>query len=129
MTRAVGFNSFSSEDRPVQPSARRSESLASRLQRFLPLLAYGRPPLIGMLRKHSPDATASSRLIVTNVYDTGGQSGLMCKIDLASATPTSSSVLVVPITLLAFDRRHPISREVAEYRRSRAEILGMAGAR
>jgi hypothetical protein len=81
-----------------------------------------------MLRKHSPNTTASSRLIVTNVYDAGGKAGLMCKIDLASGTP-SSSVLIMPITLLAFDRRHPISRDVAEYRRHRSELPGSGGAR
>lgn len=112
----------------MQPSAHHSQSLVSRLQRFLPLRAYGRPPLIGMLRKHSPDMTASSRLMVTNVYDAGDQSGLMCKIDFAPGA-ARRPILVVPITLLAFDRRHPISRDVAEYRRRRAELTETAGAR
>jgi hypothetical protein len=124
----ISFNSFSSEGRPVQSSAHYPESLANRLQRFLPLRAYGRPPLIGMLRRHSPYTTASSRLLVMNVFDAGEQSGLMCKVHLASGA-SASSVLVVPVTLLAFDRRHPISREVAEYRRRRAELTEKAGAR
>jgi len=81
-----------------------------------------------MLRKHSPDITASCRLIVTNVYDTGEQSGLMCKVDFAAGA-AHCPVLVVPIALLAFDRRHPISRDVAECRRRRAELTETAGAR
>lgn len=104
----------------MKPLVDDPETLARRLQRFLPLPAHGRPQLVGMLKKRSSKFTASARLIVTNVYYIGGKAGLMCQIDLASGEPCSS-VLVVPITVLAFDRRHPISRDVAEYRRRRTD--------
>lgn len=40
----------------------------------------------------------------------------MCQIDL-DTREAGSPILVVPIVFLAFDRRLPISRDVAEFRR------------
>ena len=122
----VQFDTFPLEDRRVRQTAHPSEALARHLRGFLPLCAHCRPPLLRMLRGHAPKITASTRLLVTGVYDMGGSVGLMCKIDLDCET-TSSSVLVAPITFLALDRRHPISRYVADYRRLRAGRLGMDG--
>jgi len=112
----------------MQRAAHPSEALARQLQGFLPLSAYCRPPLLRALRERAPNVTASSSLLVTAVFDRGESVGLMCKIDLGCET-TTSPVLIVPITLLSFDRRHPISRDVAEYRRLRAGRLGMDSSR
>ena len=100
----------------MKPLMNDPEMLARRLHRFLPMTAYGRPPLLEMLKRRALDITASSRLIVTNVYHADGR--VMCQIDL-NRPEAGSPILVIPIALLAFDRGHSISREVAEFRRQR----------
>jgi len=127
VTRAFRFNPFPLEDRRERDAAHSLEALARRLHGFLPLSARCRPPLLGMLHGHAPRVTASTRLLVTGVFVTGG-GGLMCKIDLDCET-IGSSVLVVPITHLAFDRRHPIWRDVATYRRRHATRFESNGSR
>jgi hypothetical protein len=95
-----------------------SQALVRRLQRFLPLRAHARPNLLGELKRRYSDVTSSSTFVVTNIYDAGGADGLMCKIEFRAGAPIPP-VLVVPIAHLAFDRRHPISRDVADYIRRR----------
>jgi hypothetical protein len=99
---------------PIDPSA-----LAFRLRRFLPLAGHGRPRLLGLLRRERPGINGASLLYVTNIYD-GGVAGLMCAIRLDRGAH-SAPVLVVPISLVAFDRRHPISREISSYQRGSAK--------
>ena len=36
-------------------------------------------------------------------------------------------VVVAPVTQLAFNRRHPVAREIAAYRKHRAEAAGVTG--
>jgi hypothetical protein len=55
---------------------------------------------------------------MTGVFDAGETFGLMRQVEVgAGADP---SLLVAPITELSFDGKHPIAREIADYRRRRA---------
>ena len=62
---------------------------------------------------------SDSRCKVTDVFDAGETFGLMCQVEVGESEP---SLLVTPITELSFDRRHPIARDVADYRRRRAQM-------
>ncbi|CAN2536157.1 hypothetical+protein [Methylocapsa aurea] len=110
----------------MRETAHPSEALARRLRGFLPLSAHCRSPLLKTLRGYAPNVAAPSHVLVTGVYDMGGSVGLMCRIDLGGEI-AASAVLVVPITHLAFDRRHPISRDMANYRRLHAGRLEAKG--
>jgi hypothetical protein len=55
---------------------------------------------------------------VTNVFDTGDAFGLMCQVEVGD--DDARAIFVTPIAELAFDRRHPIAREIADYRHGRA---------
>ena len=109
----------------MEPSSHLSASLVCRIQKFLPLQAHARPQLRGRLAgaaREDSGGAGSGRLFVLNVFDTKGLGGLMCRVSLAADAVTAPA-FVVPITHVAFDRRHPISQEIAHYRRQRARQL------
>jgi hypothetical protein len=54
----------------------------------------------------------------------GEENGLMCRIDL-QGTSGQPVLLVAPIAQLPFDRRHPIARDIAAYRKRRAEAAAI----
>jgi len=53
------------------------------------------------------------------VFDAGENFGLMCQIEVGDGP--DPAIFVTPIAELAFDRRHPIVREIADYRSRRAQ--------
>lgn len=98
----------------MDDQSRNLRNLICRLQRFLPLAAHPRPALAASIRKIAPRAPAAPLLSVNCIFDAGADRGLMCRIELNGAD-LHSPTFVAPITQVAFDRRHPISREVAAY--------------
>lgn len=99
---------------------RQEKKLVHRLQRALPLSAHGKPALMAFLRVRVTIERSSPRLTVTNVFDAGGDRGLMCQF-VVHCSEERSRVFVAPITQLAFDRRHLISQEVVAYSKRRTE--------
>jgi len=103
-----------------------AEQLVQKLRRALPLTAHGRPPLAAMLSRNHDCANLMPRVTVTDVFDAGEENGLMCRIDVQGGID-APVVVVAPVTQLAFNRRHPIAREIAAYRKHRAEAAGVTG--
>ena len=103
-------------DRPRAADTRR---LMEALRRCLPLMAHPRgrslTSSITASRRRGPDR----RCRVTNVFDAGDSFGLMCQIEIGDGADLA--IFVAPIAELAFDRRHPIARAIADYRRRRAQ--------
>lgn len=91
-------------------------AIMSKLHRFLPVRAHARPSLLGRLKIENPEIQITSLLYISNIYDCGS-SGLMCTIQLDSGI-TSSPMLVAPIDQISLCRRHPIARELKQYRRA-----------
>ena len=67
------------------------------------------------LRRTTPPLT------VTNVFYAGGDRGFMCHFVVDGASGASRA-FVAPIGQLALDRRHPIIREIAVYRKRKASL-------
>jgi len=88
--------------------------LVQRLRRALPLPAYPRPALLAFLRTHRAIGGCAPRLILTDVFDAGGAGGIMCRFAIADV---DASRFVAPLDQLALDRRRPVAREAAAYRR------------
>jgi hypothetical protein len=97
----------------------RAEQLVQKLRRALPLVAHGRPSLTAVLAR-SLSSNLMPRLTVTDVFYAGEKNGLMCRIDLGAAID-EPIVVVAPISQLAFNRRHPIARDIAAYRKRLTE--------
>ncbi len=100
---------------------RQEQLIAHRLRLALPLAAYGKPALVRFLRNCLSIERTSPRLTVTNVFYAGDDRGFMCHFVVDGATD-ASRVFVAPIGQLAFDRRHPIIREIVVYRRRNASL-------
>ena len=67
-----------------------------------------------------------SRLMVTDVFYAGEANGLMCRVDVQGAIDMPV-VVVSPVTQLAFNRREiPIARDIAAYRKHRAETAAVS---
>jgi hypothetical protein len=50
----------------------------------------------------------------------------MCRVDVQGFAD-EPVVVVAPVTQLAFNRRHPIARDIATYRKHRAEAAPVTG--
>ncbi len=97
-----------------------TEQLVQKLRRALPLTAHGRPPLTEALRRSLACANLMPRVTVTDVFYAGEENGLMCRIDVQGLAD-EPMVVVAPVTQLAFNRRHPIARDIDAYRKHCAE--------
>jgi hypothetical protein len=101
----------------------RAEHLVQKLRRALPLTAHGRPSLTAVLGR-SLSSNLMPRVTVTDVFYAGEESGLMCRVDVHGVID-QPVVVVAPVTQLAFNRRHPIARDIAAYRKRRAEAAAV----
>jgi hypothetical protein len=106
-------------DRTRTARAADARRLMDALRRFLPLMAHpcgrSRTASIAATRRRN----SGRRCTVTNVFDAGDAFGLMCQIEVGDGA--DPAIFVAPIAELAFDRRQPITREIADYRRRRAQ--------
>jgi hypothetical protein len=98
----------------------RAEHLVQKLRRALPLTAHGRPPLTTALRRLLSCQDVIPCVTVTDIFYAGEENGLMCRIDVHGLID-EPVVVVAPVGQLAFNRRHPVARDIAAYRKLRAE--------
>ncbi len=103
-----------------------AEQLVQKLRRALPLTAHGRPSLTATLSRNLYCANLMPRVTVTDVFYAGEKSGLMCRVDVHGLAG-EPVVVVAPVTQLAFNRRHPVARDIAAYRKRRAEAATVTG--
>ncbi|MGD9656429.1 MAG: hypothetical protein AB7U61_02140 [Methylocystis sp.] len=92
-----------------------------RLQRALPLRAYGRPTLLAFLRSRRLIGPASPRLKVIGISTTGAANGFMCRFRIEGRA--YEETFFAPLAHIALDRRHPITREIDSYFKSRVELI------
>jgi len=104
----------------------RAEQLVQKLRRALPLTAHGRPSLTAVLGRSLSSANLMPRVTVTDIFYAGEENGLMCRVDVQGLAE-EPVVVVAPVTQLAFNRKHPIARDIAAYRKRRAEAATVTG--
>jgi hypothetical protein len=100
------------------------EKLMWQLKCALPLPARGRPALQAYLRDRAVEVRHAPRLTVTNIFHAGEAKGLMCQFTIEGAA-AGKSEFVASMQQLAFDRRHPITREIAAYRKRSADRVAI----
>jgi len=110
---------FRDVDRTSTARAADARRLMDALRRCLPLMANPRGRSLTASIAGARRRDSDRRCRVANVFDAGDGFGLMCQIEVGDAA--ASAIFVTPIAELAFDRRHPIARAVADYRRRRAQ--------
>ncbi|MGJ0620154.1 MAG: hypothetical protein ACR65Z_05475 [Methylocystis sp.] len=86
------------------------------LRRALPLPAHPRTALLAFLRERGVIARGAPRLIVLDVFDAGGSSGLMCRF--AVAEHGDGATFIAPFAQVALARRHPARLRVVRRRQT-----------
>lgn len=75
-----------------------------RLRATLPLVAHAKPALLASLRKQASGGSIPPRVLVTNVFDSGCNRGVMCQI--VTIDPICGErIIVAPISQIAFPRK------------------------
>ena len=90
--------------------------LLSKLEAALPLTAHIMPELAKVLRGDVKIVHVPVTCGVTEIYYTGDEGGIVCKLDLG---PEAEKLCFVSITHLRFDARCPLARDIAAYQKHR----------
>lgn len=101
------------------------ERLLHKLTEAAPLAALAPPALIASLRGRSSVATITPECTVTGVMYMGDEGGITCQVVFDAEE--SEEVFLVSITLLAFDRRLAVAREIAAYQKHRVKRIRREG--
>jgi hypothetical protein len=96
--------------------------LLSKLETALPLPAIVTPRLAATLRQQSPGALIPKECQVTWISNAGDEGGIVCKLSIEGEAD-SKLEFFASITHLDFDRRSPLSREIAAYQKHRVKKL------
>jgi len=119
MTETIRDMNSHDVDRTCAARAADARRLMEALRRLLPLPAHPRGRSLSASIAATRRGGSDRRCRVTNVFDEGDAFSLMCQVEVGDAA--APAIFVTPIAELAFDRRHPIARAVADYRRRRAQ--------
>jgi len=95
------------------------ERLMAKLADALPIPARVTPELATSLRGQTGAAVAV-QCAVTWIHYAGDEGGILCKLDFGSNTGKEA---FVSITLLRFDPRLPLAREISSYQKHRVKRL------
>jgi hypothetical protein len=98
-----------------------AERLLRKLTELLPLSALPSPALMATLRERSSAAKITLDCKVTKVMYAGDEGGIVCHLTFDDAE--KEEVFLVSITQLSFDRRLPVTREIAAYQKHRIKRI------
>ncbi len=93
------------------------EGLTAELKKRLPFKAFPTIELVQALRdKHK--LTLKTELIVTNVFNSGDVTGILCTIE-----KKGNEVLACALTHLEIPRDHPLYKEIIAYQKKRSKRI------
>jgi hypothetical protein len=96
--------------------------LITKLEGALPLPAIVTPQLAGSIREQSPEAPVPRTCQVVEAFNVGDEGGIMGVLSI-EGRDDGKTVFLASITHLDFDRRLPLAREIAAYRKRRVKKL------
>jgi len=96
------------------------ERLLAKLQAALPVPARGSPELAATLRDKAHALLDRSACSVTWISYAGDEGGIMCRLSLGDE---NGNAVFTSITLLHFDPRLPLAREIVAYQKHRVKRL------
>jgi hypothetical protein len=97
------------------------ETLLMILEDHAPFEAQVTPRLASSLTKQVPGLKPFDRCVIEEAHYAGDAGGIMCL--LAFPDRETEGVVVCSITHLAFDRRLPFAREIAQYQKHRVKRM------
>ena len=100
------------------------QPLAEKLQASLPLKAFPIRDLVQVLRKNDPILTLKTELTITNVFNSGDISGIMCTVEHGDVKGFACA-----LTHLNFSSSCPLFKGITDYQKKRAKrvvkLMGM----
>lgn len=99
----------------------KADRLKVEMEALLPLETRLSPNLKKTLAKQSPGSAIPERCMVTNIFYTGDEGGIVCHLDIGG--PDTKTPFIVSITLLIFPKRCPLFRQIDAYQRHRVKKL------
>jgi hypothetical protein len=98
--------------------------LMRRMEAQLPIPAQPASTLFRSMRDKPVKITRDRQLQIKHLVYTGDEGGIMCDVTLSQ---DAKEALLVSITHLRIDPRHPLAREIRAYQRERTRRLAQAG--
>lgn len=98
--------------------------LVSKMKVHLPIPARPTATMIRALREQGRKITRNQKLLIQSVLYAGDEGGLMCGMALSE---DATEALVVSITHLRIDPRHPLGGEIRVYQQERTRRLARSG--
>lgn len=99
----------------------KTDRLTAATEASLPLKTRLSPTVKRALAQQSPESTIPDRCMVTEIFYTGDEGGIVCRLDIGG--PDTKAPFMVSITHLIFDRRCPVFRQIEAYQRHRVKKL------
>lgn len=99
----------------------KTATLVEKMQAALPIGAEITAGTQKHLHENSPDLALPRRCLITAIFYTGDEGGVLCKLDFGG--PDTEKAHFVSITYLTVDRRTPLSREIRAYQKHRVKRL------
>jgi hypothetical protein len=98
--------------------------LMRNMEAQLPIPARPTSRLIRALQEQGSQIARHQELQIQDVFYSGDEGGVLCGMTLSE---DAKEALVVSITHLRMDPRHPLAREIRAYQRQRTRRLAQAG--
>ena len=98
--------------------------LMRKIEPHLPIPARPTATMIRALREQGRKITQDHKLLIQDVFHAGDEGGIMCGMALSE---DAKEMLVVSITHLRVDPRHPLVGEIRAYQQKRTKRLARSG--
>ena len=92
--------------------------LIDEMKSQLPIPVYPTKDLGSYLSQNGKDITADTELMITKVFDSGDEGGILCLID-----PESPELIAVSITFLRVKPNHPLADKISAYQKRRIKRI------
>ena len=92
------------------------------MENALPITTMIPPPLSKLLREQSPELIVPRTAVIKDIEYLGDAGGIMCVMGV-DARDDDEHLLVISLTNLKIDGRHPLSRRIAAYQKRRTKRI------
>jgi len=98
--------------------------LIRKMETHLPIPARPTGAYIRAMREQGVQVARDQKLEIKNVLYLGDEGGIACDVTLS---PDAEQAIIVSITHLRVDPRHPLAQEIRAYQRERTRRLAQSG--
>jgi hypothetical protein len=98
--------------------------LLHKMEAQLPIPARPTATMVRALRDQGQRISRDRELSIQGVFYAGDEAGIVCALELLEGT---KAALVISVTHLRIDLRHPLAQEIRAYQRERKRQLAQAG--